>query len=252
MCGLRMTHHVYIGFDAIDHLAYRVCEQSILDNNHSGADIQIHPLRDWELRQQGYYKRAHKVKENGQKVDLATGDRFSTEFSFTRFLTPLIHSDKNRKGPCLFMDADMLVRADITELFGWADEACTVQVVQHEHIPSEEKKIVGVIQQQYKRKNWSSLMLFPNALDPDYYFHDVNTRHRNWLHQFEWVNDDKIGALPVAWNWLEGYSPAYYDPKIVHYTRGTPDLPGYENAHYADEYWEYAKAAGFRREHNLL
>jgi hypothetical protein len=149
------------------------------------------------------------------------------------------------------MDADMMVRRDITELFALADPNFDVQVVKHNYQPKEGTKIVGVAQQQYPRKNWSSVMLFADADFKMHYGVDaVNNRSRDWLHQFAWTED--IGDLPETWNWLEGHSSLDINPANVHFTRGTPDLPGYEDVAYADEYWEYAKAAGFRREHNSL
>jgi len=238
-----MTLHIYIGFDAIDHLAYRVCEKSILDNTR--ADVQIHPLRDWQLRGEGFYTRPYLMNPNGQKQDLITGALHSTEFSFTRFLTPIIHRAKRREGPCLFIDADQMFLGDVAELFALADRDFDVQVVKHVHNPKEETKTVGVVQQQYMRKNWSSVMLFPNAETAQLTLEDVNYRGRGYLHGFEWVNPSRIGPLPEEWNWLEGWSKSSIAPKNVHFTRGTPDLPGYEDVAYAETYMKIAKDAGW-------
>ena len=54
------------------------------------------------------------------------------------------------------------------------------------------------------------------------------------------LEDDEIGGLPEAWNWLEGHSDPSIQPKLVHFTRGTPDFPGYADAAYADEWHAYA------------
>lgn len=247
-----MTLHVYIGFDAIDHLAYRVCESSILDQTK--ADVEIHPLRDWQLRHEGFYWRSWMMLPSGQKKDVRDQRGHSTEFSYTRFLTPLIHRKKRRKGPALFLDADMMFRADIGELFELADDRFDVQCVHHEYKPEESVKIVGVKQEQYERKNWSSVMLFPNparisAPPSKLTIDNVNERGRDWLHQMRWA--DSIGQLPEEWNWLEGWSSKDIVPKNVHFTRGTPDLPDWGAVDYAFEYWKWADLSGWRG-HNIL
>jgi hypothetical protein len=107
-------------------------------------------------------------------------------------------------------------------------------VVKHNYIPHATKMDAqrNVI---YARKNWSSLMLFNcahpaiKALTPAV----INNVHRDSLHGFMWLKDEHIGALPFEWNWLE------LQPKAVHFTDGTPDLPGYEAASYAPEWWSY-------------
>ena len=84
----------------------------------------------------------------------------------------------------------------------------------------------GAVQTVYPRKNWSSLMLFNcdhpavRSLTPDV----VNRESGAYLHRMQWVADEDIGALPVEWNWLEGWNekPAQGTPKVVHFTRGGP------------------------------
>ena len=237
-----MIRHIYIGFDAIDHLAYRVCETSILDQTK--AEIKIHALRDWELRMRGFYSRSYYVMATGQKHDFLHPSLNSTEFTYTRFLTPLIHKAAHRVGPCVFMDADMMLRGDIEELFALSDNRFDVMCVKHDHQPLEVTKIVGVAQQLYKRKNWASVMLFPDVSNVVLTQEDVSTRHRDWLHQMLWANN--VGSLPEEWNWLDGWSPPAMDPKIVHHTRGTPDMPDWADVAYAEEWWAWAIKAGWR------
>jgi hypothetical protein len=96
----------------------------------------------------------------------------------------------------------------------------------------------GQIQQGYARKNWSSLMLFNcgheknKRLTPRM----VNYFTGSQLHGMTWLADNDIGGLPETWNWLEGHSSEAWEPKAVHYTRGCPSMPGYENTPYADEW----------------
>jgi uncharacterized protein YycO len=58
----------------------------------------------------------------------------------------------------------------------------------------------------------------------------VNSSAGRDLHAFDWLHDVEVGALPFEWNWLE------LEPKAVHFTHGTPDMPGYEGVAYADEF----------------
>jgi hypothetical protein len=92
------------------------------------------------------------------------------------------------------------------KLWDLRDERYAVQVVKHQHVPTETTKFLGAVQTKYEKKNWSSLMLMNcgkcKALTPEY----VNTASGLELHQFKWLGDDSlIGALPAQWNHLVGY-----------------------------------------------
>ena len=158
----------------------------------------------------------------------------STEFSFSRFLTPYL---SNYEGWSLFMDCDMLARADFAELFALADDRYAVMVAKHDYTPRDAVKFEGHIQTKYEKKNWSSVVLFNNArcraLDPAF----VNTASGLELHQFKWLaSDEEIGALPLEWNWLVGEYDFNPDAKVAHFTRGGPYFPAYANEDYSDEW----------------
>jgi len=52
----------------------------------------------------------------------------------------------------------------------------------------------------------------------------------SFLHRFEWLRDQDIGALPADWNHLVGeYPPA--SPALHHFTLGVPGIK-----HYADDH----------------
>jgi hypothetical protein len=95
----------------------------------------------------------------------------------------------------------------------------------------------GQLQTLYRRKNWSSLMLW-NCRHPAHAV--LPGLVQRWpgrrLHAFEWLEDGQIGPLPEAWNWLEGHSSPSLDPLAVHFTRGTPDMEGYAGIPYAEEW----------------
>ena len=96
----------------------------------------------------------------------------------------------------------------------------------------------GAAQTVYPRKNWSSLMVFNcdhptvRRLTPDL----VNRETGAYLHRMQWLADEEIGALPVEWNWLEGWNekPAHGTPNAVHFTRGGPWFENWQNVEYGD------------------
>ena len=162
----------------------------------------------------------------------------STDFSFSRFLTPFL---SDFQGWSIFMDCDMLVLDDIARLYALRDERFAVMVVKHDHVPKETRKFLDQPQTAYQKKNWSSVMLFNNArcraLTPDY----VNTASGLELHQFKWLaNDELIGEIPARWNHLVGYNAPNRDVSLVHYTLGGPYFQEYRDCEYADE-WRAAR-----------
>ena len=209
--------NVMIGYDRQEIVAAHVLMQSILD--HSSRPIRFTLIDLASLKP--IFERE------------ATSQQ-STEFSFSRFLTPYL---SDYAGWSLFLDCDMLARADFTELFAHADDRFAVMVCKHDYQPRDEAKFLGYAQSRYAKKNWSSVMLLNNArcraLTPDY----VRTASGLDLHQFRWLADDgEIGSLPLEWNWLVGeydYNPA---ARIAHFTRGGPYFPDYAGCDYADEW----------------
>jgi lipopolysaccharide biosynthesis glycosyltransferase len=138
----------------------------------------------------------------------------------------------------LFIDGDVLVRADLNELFDQLDPEKALYCVQHRHDPEEGFKMDGQLQLRYRRKNWSSVMALNvdhpanAALTVDY----INTVPGRELHAFGWLDDKHIGALRQEWNYLVGVTRPLANPKIAHFTLGTPDMPGYEACEYAEEW----------------
>lgn len=139
----------------------------------------------------------------------------------------------------------MLWRADIAELLDLAGDA-PLACVKHEHRPPERSKNRGEIQTVYARKNWSSLMVLRPARCVGLTPYALNNRPRDWLHGLRWIDESEIRGLPEAWNWLEGWSDPGITPKVVHFTRGTPNLPGYEGVPYAEEWRAVLAAVGAR------
>lgn len=227
---------IFIGYDVKDVKAYDVLTSSILQNTKE--QVEFIPVKDHELRWKKQYWRSYRVEDSGQMFDDRDGKPFSTAFSFTRFCVPMMNDFKDER--VIFMDPDMMFRADIAELMDYAPNSASVSVVKHEHVPTEDHKMGGLLQTLYARKNWSSLMVMNTAKCKNLNPYNVNNKPGSWLHALAWVPDEEIGSIPECWNWLEGWSSPAIHPANVHFTRGTPDMPGCEDVAYKTEWWGYA------------
>jgi len=224
---------VYVGYDAREHDAYEVCVHSLL--RHSSISLNVVRLDQSLLRYVKLYDRPFRL-EKGQKIDERDGKPFSTDFSFTRFLVPALSL---YEGWAVFMDCDFLITQDIAKLMEYADERFGALVVKHDYTPFEAIKMDGQIQSKYRRKNWSSFILWncSHQLNRFLTVDAVNHEPGSWLHGFEWLTDNSIGTLPKRWNWLSCVDkPLLHDevPSAIHFTLGTPDMPGWETSPYAD------------------
>lgn len=225
-----MNKSIYIGFDPRE-MAYAITRYSArrLMLKH----IPIYGLVLSDLQAKGLYTRPMEWKAK-MMWDTISGAPMSTQHANARFLTP--HLAKS--GWALFMDGDMLVRGDLSKVFDGLDNNKAVYCVQHKHEPTTDVKMDGQVQLLYARKNWSSFVLFNcdhvanKALTLDV----INNTPGRDLHRFFWLADCDIGALDPKWNFLVGHSEPSIDPVVVHFTSGTPDMPGYENVPYADEW----------------
>jgi hypothetical protein len=211
---------IFIGYDPEETVAWHTLAHSILAR--ASVPVAFAPVARTQLR--GVYARER-------------GPAESTEFAISRFLVPYL---SGYEGWSLFMDCDMLCRADIAALWSFteaqADKA--VLVCRHDYVPKTERKFLDQPQTRYARKNWSSVMLFNNArcraLTPEY----VNRAGGLDLHRFAWLADEEIGSLPLEWNWLVGEYPYNPDAKIVHFTIGGPWFDEYRDCDYAAEWFE--------------
>jgi len=206
---------IFIGYDPRERAATNVLIDSLYQ--HSSVPLAITPLVTPQLEEQGLYTRQRDAKQ-------------STAFSFTRFLVPHL---MGYQGWAIFMDCDMLCRADIAALWAQRDERYAVLCVQHEHMPSETRKFLGEVQSAYPKKNWSSLMLMQcercTVLTPEL----VNSASGLELHRFHWLaGDHEIGAIEGGWNHLVAVQPppptsenaedSGSEPPMLHWTLGGP------------------------------
>jgi hypothetical protein len=216
--------NVYVGYDPREAVAFHTLAHSIL--RRSSIPVSIAPLMQRQLKH--LYTRPR-------------GPTEATEFSLTRFLVPAL---AGYRGWSLFMDCDMLCRADIAglavEIERQPDKA--VLVVKHDYVPKTERKMLDQVQTKYPRKNWSSLMFFNNercrALTVEY----VNSAPGLELHRFSWIEDRLIGSLPREWNWLVGEYEHNPGAKIAHFTLGGPWFDKYRGCDYAAEWFAEREA----------
>jgi lipopolysaccharide biosynthesis glycosyltransferase len=206
---------VFIGYEPSETIAFHVLAHSIYRHAKRPVSVAGVILRQLPL-----------LRPRDEKQ--------STEFAFSRFLVPYMC---DYKGMSVFMDCDMLCRGDIAELVNAADWSKPVSVVKHDYVPKAEAKFQGHEQTTYGRKNWSSVMVFNNALctclTPRY----VDSVHGLELHQFGWLMDYAIGELPREWNHLVGEFDPNPDAKLVHYTIGGPWFAKYRFCEFAEEWF---------------
>ena len=207
---------IFIGYDPREAVAFNVLSHSI--HVRSSQPIAITPINLSQL----------KMKMWRARVNLQ-----STEFSFSRFLTPYLCIFE---GWAIFLDCDMLFLDDISKLWDLRDDKYAVQCVKHNHVPEEKVKFLNQTQTIYEKKNWSSVMLLNcskcRMLTPEY----VNTASGLELHCFRWLSDEQqIGDIPHRWNHLVDYDPEKPIDKIsnLHFTSGGPYYEEYKNCGYA-------------------
>lgn len=235
---------VFIGFDANEMQACNVATTSLFQHA-SRSEVRVERICMLSLH--GRYTRPTTRLPNGQLFDVISDAPMSTDHAIARFWIPAL---TGYDGWALFVDGDVLFRADVVQLLGFAESQYAVRVVQHPPLVDESTKKDGHIQQAYPRKNWSSAILWNcghpanQALTPDV----LNAWPGRELHRFGWLRDDQIGALPANWNHLVGLSAPSPDVALAHFTLGTPNIAGHEHDPFADEWFAVSRAAGYRQQ----
>lgn len=230
-----MKRSVWIGWELREAAAYAVTRTSI--QRRLSKRIPVNGLILEELQGRGLYTRpiSKGLPQPGAKMwDVISDAPMSTSFACSRFWTPMVA----KSGWAMFLDCDMLVRADLNELFDSLDPKYAVYCVKHDYRPSAGMKMDSQFQTNYNRKLWSSLVIFncQHEANAGLTLELLNSVPGRDLHAFCWLKDEDIGELGEEWNWIPGFSPAGIDPKVVHFTEGAPFMPGYENSAYADEW----------------
>ncbi|MBK7515512.1 MAG: glycosyltransferase [Betaproteobacteria bacterium] len=214
--------NIFAGFDQREEAGYHAFTSSVLE--HASAPFTVTPLHLPLFR--SFY--APGVRDG------------SNAFVYTRFLIPFL---QGYTGSAIFCDgSDMLMRADIAELWALRDLYKPVQVVKHDYRTRWPRKYLGTKMEapneDYPRKQWSSVMI-------------LNCMHMSWrkltpesvqkmtgqeLHRFSWLQEDEIGELPKEWNWLVQEDGPNPDAKLLHFSSGVPLMPAHANSPHAADY----------------
>jgi hypothetical protein len=233
---MKSEFKIFIGWDSNQSEAAEVCADSI--HRFTGNEVPIAFIQRDVLSYKNLYWRAHDPNQ-------------STDFAFTRFLTPYL---AGYYGTALFCDCDFFWRKDPREILQYQDKMVPVQVVKHDLSPMmlTDTKMHGRVQTWYPRKNWSSMMLFNmETIYAIQYCEDltpktVSEKSPSWLHGFEWYPWlNCIESLPTSFNHLAGYGYDNADPHAVHFTDGGPWLSKeYENVEFAQEWIDFRNSLG--------
>ena len=222
---------IFMGWDPRETLAYDVAANSILSRTKS--DTHITPLKLSELKEIVY----RPIKWRGTQMWCTISESpQTTEFSISRFAVPFL-----TKGWAVFCDCDIVCYEDIQKLFDLRDEKYAVQVVKHVHESGADIHMVDQAMTYYKRKNWSSVILW-NCDHPgnkNLTLEALNTWPGRDLHAFKWLKDEEIGELPNEWNYLVDVNEPrdFSEIKLAHFTMGGPWLPGWAPVE-SDKEWE--------------
>ena len=193
---------IFVGYDPREAIAYHTCVNSIIRN--SSQPVAIVPVALNLFRD---YSETHTDGSN--------------HFIYTRFLVPHL---MQYEGWAIFIDGDMIVRGDIAELWQLRELDKDVMVVKHDYKTCRTEKYLGAKNEDYPRKNWSSVILWNCNSHPNRKLTSefVQKATGAELHRFSWLLDERIGELPPEWNWLPDEYGPNPDAKLLHYTLGTP------------------------------
>lgn len=222
---------IYAGFDPREEAGYHAFTSSVLQR--ASFPVSITPLHLPLFK--SFYSAGQRDGSNA--------------FIYTRFLIPFL---QNFQGWALYCDgADMLMQADVAELWALRDLYKAVMVVKHNYRTRHPRKYLGTSMESpnenYPCKQWSSVML-------------INCNHFRWrnitpeavekmgggeLHRFAWIPDELIGELPVEWNWLADEYGENKDAKLLHWTAGSPGFLHYRNAPHAEAFRQQLRLVNY-------
>ena len=206
------TLKIFVGFDEKEAVVFHTCVQSIIEK--CKVPVSIHPLN---LQIFHNYQETHSDGSNN--------------FIYSRFLVPYLN---NFQGKALFLDGDMIVNHNLNDLFDQFDEKYAVQVVKHDYKTKFPVKYLGHKNDDYPKKNWSSVILF-NCSHPKNRILTPKLIERakgSYLHRFSWLEDKEVGEISKDWNYLVLEYPETQKAKIFHYTVGAPC---FEDFNYGEE-----------------
>ena len=186
---------IFVGTDRSQMLAVSVLEFSI--KRHTSHAVRVAPLIDLDLP---------------EPKDIRQGSR--TNFSFSRFAIPEL---KGYQGTGLYLDADMLVFRDISDIWRIprGDAKILIQGdlggvghVQKDGAPAQRKKQCSVMLMDCARLDWHAPSIIA-GLDGQYNYEQLMSEMC--------ILDEKdvAYALPFKWNSLEHFDETTC---LIHYT----------------------------------
>lgn len=193
---------VHVGFDSRHREMYDLCTGSI---RHYCKDAVIKP----------------NSSSNVPAYNRPSKDNESTTFVYSRFYIPYCSF---WSGWAIFCDGDFLWQDDVTKLWEQRDDRYAVMVCKHNYESKIKTKAFGHVQENFPRKNWSSLIMWNCAhpsnqvLTPEY----CNSAEPKQLHRFLHLQDKEIGGLDLRWNWLVDEYDYTESAGALHFTNGGP------------------------------
>ncbi len=190
---------VYVGADRSQLLAVKVLEHSI--QRHTKLPVTVHAMVDLPVR-------VPQDPLNWQR----------TGFSFSRFCIPEL---ANYQGKALYLDADMLVFADIADLWNIPFEGAKViiqsdlaaaqqQTNQKKGAPEKRVKQCAVMLLDCDRLTWKITDIIDSLDQGDYDYEKL-------MYDLCILEESEIRyAIPFRWNSLEYYQPS--ETALLHYT----------------------------------
>lgn len=220
--------NIFVGFDPVEAVAYHVFCNSII--RHSTIPVSITPLA---LNNLFSYTERHSDGSN--------------QFIYSRFLIPSL---MNYEGWAIFVDGDMILRSDIKELWSQLDPTKALLCVKHDYKTRAKTKYLGAKNEDYPRKNWSSVILWNcshpknRGLTPSFIENSTGAQ----LHRFTWLADEDIGEIPMEWNWLVDEFGENENAKLLHFTLGLPSFVDYSGSPMASEWHRECILANYTKQ----
>jgi lipopolysaccharide biosynthesis glycosyltransferase len=214
---------IYTGFDQREAVGWHVFTQSLIER--TDQQVEIIPL----------------TERLGRRLGIGTDG--TNAFTKLRFAIPYLCG---YRGWALFVDAaDMLMLTDIAELWALRKSSYDVMVCKHSYSTKFPVKYLDQPNLDYEKKNWSSVMLinagnFPwRKITPEY----IAKATGQHLHRFEFLKEERIGEIPLDYNWLIGEYDHNPEAKIAHFSIGVPAWRRYADWDYSTEWFEAKKSA---------
>lgn len=224
---------IFIGYDPREAVAFHVCANSII--RQGSQPVSISPLSLNILKD---YKETHSDGSN--------------HFIYSRFLVPYL---TGYQGWAIFIDGDMILRDDISNLWALRDDKYAAMVVKHDYKTKMNTKYLGSKNEDYPCKNWSSVILWNcghhknRILTPTF----IEKSTGKELHRFSWIDhENDLGSLPIHWNWLPDEFGLNKDAKLLHYTLGTPSFHEFATTPMGDEWHREKIFTTYCQQHDIF